>query len=1022
MKFWTEKKFVYKIIIAIVFVILFNFMAPTISSASLGGPLFSPIKDLLLVIADGIVQLTHRMLFGMDVSFITIHYEHDWIPSVIGGLAGLLAGAAAIVVGVVGAPFSGGLSLAAVAAGIKIAVGSITIAVGTGLAASYLSSKALPPNLKLPMFAIDPSTIFSNKIALLDVNFFNPNEYDNIENASGESKEQTSSALTLRPTITKWYFALRNFAIVALLSILIYIGIRIIISSSAENRAKYKQRLMDWLVAMCLLFFMHYIMAFATTMVEEIVKAVNTQNDDYGIIIGTSVDVTEDGEKDLKEYQYDDGTKVFSTDSELANRFRDTGIIVPDTDNPSTELFIWPSNLMGKARIELQLEPQNITEDDIAMRQFGYTVIYLALVMYTILFLFRYLKRLLMMTFLTIIAPLMAMTYPLDKMHDGSAQGFSTWFKEYMYNLLIQPVHLILYTVLIGSAMDMVADNLIYALVALGFILQAEKIMRKLFGFEKASTLAGGSALGGALAMQGINQLGKVLGRSKKSEKGNRGNGSNDRSNQRLNRGHDKGKDTDELMDRMYENGHDETIRAGGDETAEPIETAMTPQQAMLAAYDDNYGTDAWDPQERDAMAREHNQQADMGYSAEEYANILRDSGYGDDEIDSMGREAYGDSSHDEPTSRPILMPEPMQGQGTMPRSRTTRASAPRQGSMPRSRTIPEPAPRQGSMPSSRTTPEPAPRQRSIPMQEPELGQGSMPMQELELGQGTMPMQEPMQGQGTTPRQRSIPMQEPELGQRSTPGQGSIPMQEPMREQGSTSVRRTKSQRAKDIFRGVAVVTGKGMKYAGPKMARMALKGLGAATAGTIGVAAGLVSDDFSNVFKYGAAGAGAGWIAGSGVSSMAQNMTSIPSRLGNTVENIGSTYNVAANGAEAEKARQQAKMDAQFIKDRELRRKYQEKLGLSSAKEAKEAMKEAITYRQYGITDNDIIIGAMKAEGFGKQRNSDDRIMLAQVASQVNGSKKELQEIEKSMKKRGIPESNINKYSNAVRTMNNWI
>lgn len=80
-----------------------------------------------------------------------------------------------------------------------------------------------------------------------------------------------------------------------------------------------------------------------------------------------------------------------------------------------------------------------------------------------------------MLAFLTIIAPLMAMTYPLDKLQDGSAQGFNTWLKEYIFNLLIQPVHLILYTVLIGASMDLVADNIVFALVALGFILQAEK-------------------------------------------------------------------------------------------------------------------------------------------------------------------------------------------------------------------------------------------------------------------------------------------------------------------------------------------------------------------------------------------------------------------------------------------------------------------------------------------------------------------------------------------------------------------
>ena len=65
-------------------------------------------------------------------------------------------------------------------------------------------------------------------------------------------------------------------------------GIRIIVSSSAEDKAKYKQRLIDWLVAMCLLFFMHYIMAFAVTVTQEIVKAVDSINKDYYILIRNS--------------------------------------------------------------------------------------------------------------------------------------------------------------------------------------------------------------------------------------------------------------------------------------------------------------------------------------------------------------------------------------------------------------------------------------------------------------------------------------------------------------------------------------------------------------------------------------------------------------------------------------------------------------------------------------------------------------------------------------------------------------
>ena len=56
-------------------------------------------------------------------------------------------------------------------------------------------------------------------------------------------------------TVAKWYNAIRNLSVIGLLSVLVYSGIRILISSSVDDRAKYKQRIFDWLVAMCLIIF-----------------------------------------------------------------------------------------------------------------------------------------------------------------------------------------------------------------------------------------------------------------------------------------------------------------------------------------------------------------------------------------------------------------------------------------------------------------------------------------------------------------------------------------------------------------------------------------------------------------------------------------------------------------------------------------------------------------------------------------------------------------------------------------------
>ncbi len=601
------------------------------------------------------------MIYGtnLSVSFLTIKHKDEWKSTAAGILAGI-ATAVALVAAVVAAPFTGGLSLG-------IIIGIAATSVGVGYVVTQVTADAIPPTFKLPIFLLTPEAMFANEVPLLDVNFFSEtrdglitdadgNKYIETITQTGQKIKMKSTAIELRPVISKWYFALRNLAIVALLSILVYIGIRILISSSADDKAKYKQRMMDWLVAMCLLFFMHYIMAFAVKLTEEITKAVNSMNEPYYITFG-------DSDSKLKDYKYEagsgdsEGENIFNVSDGLGKTLYDNNII---TDYNGKYIFMWPTNLTGKARIELQLEPtEDLTEDDIEMRQFGYTVIYLALVMYTILFLFRYLKRVMMLAFLTIIAPLMAMTYPLDKLQDGSAQGFNTWLKEYIFNLLIQPVHLILYTVLIGASMDLVADNIVFALVALGFILQAEKILRKFFGFEKASTVAGGSALGGALAMQGISQMSKLIAKGGKGGKSGGGgnNGGRPGDNRRV-RTADSGRDTNSLIDETYGSGNGQDnarqVTSGQPENQTDNGTEQqTAQQAMLDVYDEGFGTDEWDPQERDAMAREAYADSNegMNYSADEYAQILRDSGYNESEIADMVRESYGDNTGSEESS-----------------------------------------------------------------------------------------------------------------------------------------------------------------------------------------------------------------------------------------------------------------------------------------------------------------------------------------------------------------------------------
>lgn len=79
-------------------------------------------------------------------------------------------------------------------------------------------------------------------------------------------------------------------------------------------------------------------------------------------------------------------------------------------------------------------------------------------------------------------------------------------------NVILQPVHLLLYMSLVGAASDLVSRNPIYALVAIGFLIPAEKFIKRMFGLDKASSTSDfGSFAKNALAYEGLKKMGSAI-------------------------------------------------------------------------------------------------------------------------------------------------------------------------------------------------------------------------------------------------------------------------------------------------------------------------------------------------------------------------------------------------------------------------------------------------------------------------------------------------------------------------------
>lgn len=377
-------------------------------------------------------------------------------------------------------------------------------------------------NIKYPAYLyLTPESIFRNQIASLNPNFINAINMDGtLEKALGgdddvvmDGKTSTSHAdnveknlNVLRSTIAKWYVAIRNFSLVGLLSVLVYIGIRVVISSTASDKAKYKQMISSWVGAICLIFLLHYIMAFTFTLTENLTDLFNSNMGNPGIKLPSVVG-------DDAKFTFNDKTNNEKF-SEVLSKLQGEHLVIKGNVFNANNEITGVANLMQYARLYANLNGAS---------GLGYTITYLFLVGFTVIYFAKYIGRFIIIAFLTLIAPLITLTYPIDKLNDGQAQAFNMWLKEFTFNVLIQPFHLLIYMIFISSALEFANSNIIYTIVVLGFMTQAEKLLRKMFGFEKASTMGAfsGAAAGSMLA----NVAGKIGNKVAKGKGGSGGNG-----------------------------------------------------------------------------------------------------------------------------------------------------------------------------------------------------------------------------------------------------------------------------------------------------------------------------------------------------------------------------------------------------------------------------------------------------------------------------------------------------------------
>ena len=298
--------------------------------------------------------------------------------------------------------------------------------------------------------------IIFNKAGITSIDFFNTSGNETINE--------------IRENIAIWYYILRNLSIVILLGILLYVGIRMAISTVASDQAKYKQMFTNWVVSLALVFVLQYIMIFTIECNNVLVDVLDTAR--VRIQTGTFADGTSESAKEGMD---------------------DLGIDPKDNeyDNALDQIASQAWHVSFTVGVSS-------------------TIVYVILVGITIIFLIMYIKRMLTVGFLIVISPLITITYSIDKMGDGKSQALNAWLKEFVFNVLIQPFHCIIYLIFSSTAVNLLIEqqtlaSAVLAVCMILFIFKGEKIVRDIFNF-RASSL--GEAIGGAAAITtGISML-----------------------------------------------------------------------------------------------------------------------------------------------------------------------------------------------------------------------------------------------------------------------------------------------------------------------------------------------------------------------------------------------------------------------------------------------------------------------------------------------------------------------------------
>ena len=324
-----------------------------------------------------------------------------------------------------------------------------------------------------------------NKVDKVDVNFWEAGTEGSLKNIMGS-------------VVSYWYNIFRKIAIVVYMIVLVGIGVTIMLNSTAQKKAQYKEALTSWVVGVAILFLFPYVMKYLVKLNNAVVGIMESR-----IAAGNS-SINNTVNRDFLKTSESDAYAPFGKDEFVYL------MIGKDHYNAKT-------NEINLSKIKDSMMKTRVLSQK--LNKIILTVVYFILIGQTYVLLFAYYKRAFMIAFLITIFPLVAMSYAIDKLGDKKAQSFGIWFKEYTVNVIVQMFHAAVYylivNVSVNTFMESNGANWLFMILSVLFLFEGEKILRNIFNVKSSAGTMGDLATTGIAVMGVASQTAKMFGGKK---------------------------------------------------------------------------------------------------------------------------------------------------------------------------------------------------------------------------------------------------------------------------------------------------------------------------------------------------------------------------------------------------------------------------------------------------------------------------------------------------------------------------